>query len=50
VKQKGASEFDKFNATMNDLLKVSHDEIKAKLAAEKDAKEKGRKPPEGNRK
>lgn len=33
--QKGTEEFDNFDRTMRDLMKVSHSEIKAKLDAEK---------------
>jgi len=32
------TEFDKFNRTMRELIKVSHSEIKAKLDAEKKKK------------
>jgi hypothetical protein len=35
---KRASEFENFNHTMRELLKVPHGEIKAKLDAEKKAK------------
>jgi hypothetical protein len=35
-----ASEFDKFDRTMRDLMSVPHDEIKAALDAEKVAKKK----------
>ena len=38
------SEFDNFDKTMRQLLKVPHSEIKAKLDAEKLAKQKKRKP------
>jgi hypothetical protein len=37
-KQGKISEFDKFDATMRQLMKVPHSEIKAKLEAEKAAK------------
>jgi hypothetical protein len=37
------NEFEKFDRTMRDLLKVQHSEIKAKLDAEKRAKTKKRK-------
>lgn len=37
------SEFEKFNATMQKLMRVSHEEIKAKLDAEKAAKKQTRK-------
>lgn len=40
---KETSEFDKFDRTMRDLLKVSHSEIKAKLEAENIAKKRKRK-------
>jgi hypothetical protein len=36
---KERSEFEKFDLTMRDLMKVPHSEIKAKLDAEKKAKE-----------
>jgi hypothetical protein len=36
--QKRNVEFEKFNNTMRDLMKVSHGELKAKLDAEKAAK------------
>jgi len=36
--QQKSSEFDKFDRTMQNLLKVPHSEIKAKLDAEKKAK------------
>jgi len=32
------SEFDRFNATMHKLMRVSHEDLKAKLDAEKAAK------------
>lgn len=35
---KNTSEFENFDRTMRELLKVSHSEIKAKLGAEKQAK------------
>jgi len=35
---KKSSEFDAFDRTMRELMKVSHSEIKAKLEAEKKAK------------
>lgn len=35
-----SNEFDRFNATMRDLIQVSHSEIKAKLDAEKREKQK----------
>lgn len=37
-------EFENFDRTMTDLLKVSHSEIKAKLEAEKAEKQTKRKP------
>lgn len=37
-------EFDKFDRTMRDLVKVPHSEVKTKLDAEKAAKGKKRKP------
>lgn len=37
-------EYDKFDSTMRALIAVPHSEIKAKLDAEKRAKEKKRKP------
>ena len=39
------SEYDKFDRTMRELLKVSHNEIKAKLDAEKKAKKRKAKKP-----
>jgi hypothetical protein len=39
MKNRG-SEFEKFDAIMRELVKVSHDEIKAKLHAEKHTKQK----------
>ena len=39
-----AIEYENFDRTMRELLKVSHSEIKAKLDAEKSAKGKKRKP------
>lgn len=36
--EKKSSEFDKFDRTMQNLLKVPHSEIKARLDAEKKAK------------
>jgi hypothetical protein len=35
---KKASEYERFNSTMGELMKVPHSEIKAKLDAEKKAK------------
>ena len=35
---KRASEFDRFDSTMRELMKVPHSEIKAKLDAEKKVK------------
>ena len=40
---KQESEFENFDRTMRDLIKVSHDEIKAELDAEKAAKPQKRK-------
>jgi hypothetical protein len=40
---KKADEFENFDRTMRELMKVSHSEIKAKLDAEKSAKEHKRK-------
>jgi hypothetical protein len=37
------NEFQRFDATMRDLIKVSHNEIKAELVAEKAAKSPKRK-------
>ena len=37
---KEKSEFEKFDSTMHRLIKVPHSQIKAKLEAEKAAKEK----------
>ena len=42
-------EYDKFDQVMRKLMKVPHSEIKAKLDAEKAAKEKKRKPQKGKR-
>lgn len=39
-----SSEFEKFDRTMEQLLRVPHGEIKAKLDAEKTAKAKKHKP------
>ena len=39
---KRASEFDRFDSTMRELMKVPHSEIKAKLDAEKKAKKQKR--------
>jgi hypothetical protein len=44
-KMKSDSEFDKFDRTMRDLMKVPHSEIKAKLDAEKKAKKRKAKKP-----
>jgi hypothetical protein len=41
--QKGTAEFDNFDRTRRDLMKVSHDKIKAALDAEKKAKEEKKK-------
>ena len=38
------NEFDKFNSTMEQLVKVPHAEIRAKLDAEKAAKQRKSKP------
>jgi hypothetical protein len=43
--KKVSSEFDKFDDTMRELLKVPHSEIKAKLDAEKKAKKRKAKKP-----
>jgi hypothetical protein len=44
------SEYERFDSTMRDLMKVSHTEIKAKLDAEKKAKAKKKiKKKEGSR-
>ena len=40
---KGNPEFDRFDSTMRKLISVSHEEIKAKLDAEKLAKKQKRK-------
>lgn len=39
-KQSQSQEFENFDRTMRDLMKVPHSEIKAKLDAEKAAKKK----------
>lgn len=39
------TQFDKFDETMKELLKVPHSEIKAKLDAEKAAKARKLRPP-----
>jgi len=44
MKTRNQSEFDNFDRTMRDLVKVPHGEIKAKLDAEKSARGKKRKP------
>jgi hypothetical protein len=41
---KSPSEYEKFDRTMRDLIKVSHDELKAKLDAEKATKPAKNKP------
>ena len=41
---RGKSEFQKFDQTMEQLLRVTHSEIKAKLEAEKAAKKRKTKP------
>jgi hypothetical protein len=47
---KKESEFQKFDRTMRELIKVPHDEIKAKLDAEKTArKRKAKKPSASDR-
>jgi hypothetical protein len=38
MKKTNSSEYDNFDHTMRELLKVSHSEVKAKLDAEKRAK------------
>ena len=38
------SQFDRFDATMRQLIRVPHDRLKAELEAEKQAKGKKRKP------
>ena len=43
ISVKKTSEFEKFDKTMDALLRVPHSEIKAKLEAEKAAKQKKRK-------
>ena len=43
MKSKPSEEFENFDRTMRALVSVSHDEIKAKLDAEKAAKNKKRK-------
>jgi hypothetical protein len=40
VKRKASSEYENFDRTMRELITVPHSEIKAKLDAEKRAKEK----------
>jgi hypothetical protein len=40
-----SDEFKNFDQTMRKLIKVSHDEIKARLEAEKDQKENAKKKP-----
>ena len=42
-KMKENQEYDRFDKTMRNLMKVSHDDIRAKLEAEKAAKNKKRK-------
>lgn len=42
--KKDSSEFQKFDQTMRELIKVPHTEIKSKLDAEKAAKKKLSKP------
>jgi hypothetical protein len=42
------SEFENFDRTMRELIKVPHDEIKAKLEAERSSKRKS-KTPKGKR-
>jgi hypothetical protein len=44
VVERKSSEFQKFDAAMDTLLKVSHEQLRAKLDAEKAAKKKKRKP------
>lgn len=43
MKTRNQSEFDNFDRTMRDLVKVPHSEIKAKLDAEKKVKKRKRK-------
>ena len=38
MKKKTQNEFEKFDLTMRDLIKVSHSEVKAKLDQEKKTK------------
>jgi hypothetical protein len=45
MKARRSFEYEKFDRTMHDLLKVSHSEIKAKLDAEKKAKKRKAKKP-----
>lgn len=40
MNKKSSSEFENFDRTMHDLMKVPHDEIKAALDAEKAEKQK----------
>ena len=42
--KQSSPEFEKFDNTMRELLKVPHSDIKAKLDAERAAKQKKRKP------
>jgi hypothetical protein len=42
MKKRSNPEFNKFDTVMEDLLKVPHSEIKAKLEAEKVARKRGK--------
>ena len=44
AKKQNPQEYENFDRTMRDLVKVPHGEIKAKLDAEKSARGKKRKP------